>query len=144
HDQAGAGDLLHRLVLDLLEELLRGTLLVVHLVDRARVAGQLLDRDEEIKDQKSFLAGRIVPDGLTSMSFICRSRVTRRGEPGGQLNPRALRALDRASSVTGCPRASSSRSTATISSDGAGCGALADPRCARAAVLTPRLPVLRR
>ena len=47
HDQAGAGDLLHRLVLDLLEELLRGTLLVVHLVDRARVAGQLLDRDEE-------------------------------------------------------------------------------------------------
>ena len=91
-----------------------------------------------------FSAGRIVPDGLTSMSFICRSRVTRRGEPGGRLNPRALRALDRASSVTGCPGASSSRSTARISSDGAACGVLADPRCARAAVRTRRLPVLLR
>src|SRR3989475_3115342 len=47
HDQPGAGDLPHRLVLDLLEELLRGPSLVVHLVDRARIAGQLLDRHEE-------------------------------------------------------------------------------------------------
>src|SRR5438874_5975300 len=41
------------------------------------------------------LTRRTIPVGLTSTSFILRSRVTRRGDPAGRPNPSAFRALMR-------------------------------------------------
>src|SRR6266478_4671748 len=78
HDQPRAGDLPHRLVLDLLEELLRGPLLVVHLVDRARIAGQLLDRDEE---ELGLARARQVDRGLQGLARALRAVESHRDTP---------------------------------------------------------------
>jgi len=62
-----------------------------------------------------------MPVGLTLSSLIRRSRVIRRGEPGGRRNPRDFSSLASVSMSTewSAVRATSSRTTSTISSWGA-------------------------